>query len=560
MSESTCHRKYYLQNPNAVDLEETETRSYMYDKADRLKSEIRPINGVDIKTTYTYRPDGNLGTESREDGFEREYVYADGRLKAYHNGNEGNEVTFTYDNFGNCTGYSGVVPTVMMAWKRGNLLAKYKRFEADIVIKAKYGYNSRGQRYKKRVNGVETTYYYDGEKLIAEKTGDRVIRYMYDAEGLLGMAVWYNTVEKSKDNMVYHFVKDGQGNVIGLMNYYDAEAWYSYDAWGNCKVLNPDGTVNTKAEFIGNINPIRWKSQYYDAESRMYYIGGRYYDPDIKRYVSPGEPEEAMANAGTVYGINPYLLCLTNPVNMVYNGYTIETDGELSYEPEELSNWSYFWKVTWNKFWNSKFGKAVAIGLFVLTALIGGIGYALSALAGVIAILCTGGIIAGIRSRSQGNSFWDGFVNHISENWSQELAIGMAVALVTFGVSRAVQAIKGAVVNKRLANMAIAMRDAKVRELRYILDRKELKNIAAVVGGYNKKTRQIVVGVKEFNGLPYCAEALVVEQLGGMQFIDDIVMTPAIRPYNLSVVPVCKYCQSIYTIKNFLPKTPFKPI
>lgn len=119
--------------------------------------------------------------------------------------------------------------------------------------------------------------------------------------------MWYDSLEKSKDNMVYHFVKDGQGNVIGLMNYYDAEAWYSYDAWGNCKVLNPDGTVNTKEEFIGNINPIRWKSQYYDAESRMYYIGGRYYDPDIKRYVSPGEPEETMANAGTVYGINPYI-------------------------------------------------------------------------------------------------------------------------------------------------------------------------------------------------------------------------------------------------------------
>ena len=49
---------------------------------------------------------------------------------------------------------------------------------------------------------------------------------------------------------------------------------------------------------MGTLNPIRWKSQYYDAESRMYYIGGRYYDPDIKRYVSPGEPEEAMANAG----------------------------------------------------------------------------------------------------------------------------------------------------------------------------------------------------------------------------------------------------------------------
>ena len=316
---------------------------------------------------------------------------------------------------------------------------------------------------------------------------------------------------------------------------------------------------------MGTLNPIRWKSQYYDAESRMYYIGGRYYDPDIKRYVSPGEPEEAMANAGTVYGINPYLLCLTNPVNMVYNGYTIETDGELSYEPDELSEWKYFWKVTWNKFWNSKIGKGLAIGLFVAATVLAIVYPPFApiygqALLGVGLSLGVGGLVAGLRSRSQGNGFWDGFVNHISENWSQELAIGMAVALVTFGVSRAVQAIKGAVVNKRLANMAIAMRDAKVRELRYILDRKKLKNIAAVVGGYNKKTRQIVVGVKEFNGLPYCAEALVVEQLGGMQFIDDIVMTPAIRPYNLSVVPVCEYCQSNYTVKNFLPKTPFKPI
>ena len=282
--------------------------------------------------------------------------------------------------------------------------------------------------------------------------------------------MWYDSLEKSKDNMVYHFVKDGQGNVIGLMNYYDAEAWYSYDAWGNCKVLNPDGTVNTKEEFIGNINPIRWKSQYYDAESRMYYIGGRYYDPDIKRYVSPGEPEEAMANAGTVYGINPYLLCLTNPVNMVYNGYTIETDGELSYEPDELSNWSYFWKVTWNKFWNSKIGKGLAIGLFVAATVLAIVYPPFAAiygqaLLGVGLSLGVGGLIAGIRSRSQGNSFWDGFVNHISENWSQELAIGMAVALVTFGVSRAVQAMKQVGPHCFIAGTLVACRKADGEEI-----------------------------------------------------------------------------------------------
>lgn len=79
-----------------------------------------------------------------------------------------------------------------------------------------------------------------------------------------------------------------------------------------------------------------------------------------------------------------------------------------------------------------------------------------------------------------------------------------------------------------------------------------------VVGGYNKATGQIAVGVKYFDRLPYCAEALVVDQLGGMAQINNIVMTTAIRPYNLAVVSVCEYCQSIYSISNFMIGTIFR--
>ena len=32
---------------------------------------------------------------------------------------------------------------------------------------------------------------------------------------------------------------------------------YTYDAWGNHKVLNASGVENTSVYFIGNINPIR---------------------------------------------------------------------------------------------------------------------------------------------------------------------------------------------------------------------------------------------------------------------------------------------------------------
>lgn len=131
---------------------------------------------------------------------------------------------------------------------------------------------------------------------------------------------------------------------------------------------------------------------------------------------------------------------------------------------------------------------------------------------------------------------------------------------MTFGVSQAVAAIKVAKANKALANAAEAARDAKVAELRKTLSHKNLRDVATVVGGYNKATGKIAVGVKHFDGLPYCAEALVVEQLGGMQSIDDIVMTAAIRPSNLNVIPVCKYCQSIYSVKNFLPGTLFEPL
>lgn len=81
---------------------------------------------------------------------------------------------------------------------------------------------------------------------------------------------------------------------------------------------------------------------------------------------------------------------------------------------------------------------------------------------------------------------------------------------------------------------------------------------ATVIGGYNKVTSKIAVDVKYFDRLSYCAETLVVEQLGGIGQIHNIVMTAAIRPYNLAIVSVCEYCQSIYSISNFMIDTTFR--
>ena len=52
----------------------------------------------------------------------------------------------------------------------------------------------------------------------------------------------------------------------------------AYGAWGNYSVHGADGKKTTDPTFIGRINPLRYRSYYYDRETRLYYLQSRYYD------------------------------------------------------------------------------------------------------------------------------------------------------------------------------------------------------------------------------------------------------------------------------------------
>ena len=84
---------------------------------------------------------------------------------------------------------------------------------------------------------------------------------------------------------------------------------YTYDAWGN--VLSVSGD-------IANLNPIRYRGYYYDSETRLYYLGSRYYDPQVKRFINA----DAYASTGQGFiGYNAFAYCLNNPVALIdYNG------------------------------------------------------------------------------------------------------------------------------------------------------------------------------------------------------------------------------------------------
>lgn len=94
------------------------------------------------------------------------------------------------------------------------------------------------------------------------------IEYFYD-ENSSPIAFAYN-------GEVYYYKKDLLGNVIEILDITGTTVVkYVYDAWGNHKVLNPDGTENTSTLFIGNINPIRYRSYYFDTEIGLYFLQTR---------------------------------------------------------------------------------------------------------------------------------------------------------------------------------------------------------------------------------------------------------------------------------------------
>lgn len=160
---------------------------------------------------------------------------------------------------------------------------------------------------------------------------------------------------------------------------------YTYHAWENNKVYNPDGTENTLSTFIGNINPIRYRGYYYDTETKLYYLKSRYYDPEIGRFINADGIENI--DADTLNGLNLYAYCGNNPVML-----------------SDSSGCSPFW----DNFWKVLGGVALIGVLVVGTIFTGG---ALSVvLAGAAIGAISGAIGATVSTAISGD--WANFGNN----------------------------------------------------------------------------------------------------------------------------------------------------
>ena len=158
-------------------------------------------------------------------------------------------------------------------------------------------------RSSKTVNGVTTTFSYNGSLLMAQVQGSGTSQvkqlFSYDANGDV-VSVNYNGTE-------YFYLRNGQNDVVGLMDGSgNRVVEYTYDAWG--KLISTTGTLATS---LGADNPFRYRGYYYDTETGLYYLMTRYYDPEVCRFISA---DVYMTTGQGVLGGNMWAYCLNNPI------------------------------------------------------------------------------------------------------------------------------------------------------------------------------------------------------------------------------------------------------
>ncbi|MCL2630696.1 MAG: DUF6531 domain-containing protein, partial [Firmicutes bacterium] len=315
-------RRRNLDNLNTTETLRTE--EYEYDDSLRLIKEVH-FNGTQEalgrRCEYEYGESGKITAITR--GTIKTVLSYDGFGRLTNN----NRV---YDTYGNPTR----IGTETLEYVRGILLSKHGN--------TSYSYDYRGIRTQKVTtsNGgtasTTTNYYLDETKIIGEDRGNQSIRYIYDATGIQGMRI---------NSIHYRFIKDLDGSIIAVAHS-DGRVInrYIYSAYG--EILQSEGQLYC---------PFRWKGQYYDTETGLYYIGGRYYDPKIGQFITPCHPEEL--DPFEERGLDRYSLTTAEPSNFTIFPFHDMTTGEeyisnnllpvQNMTPQERARRESGWRLFW---------------------------------------------------------------------------------------------------------------------------------------------------------------------------------------------------------------------
>lgn len=289
---------------------------------------------------YTYDDFGNILSITEDNALKTTYTYdLRGQLVQEENHNLGKRVGYTYDLHGNILSrtftdlenssmvntvsyqydtiwkdklshYNGQVITydangnpltyrdgMNFEWAKGRELMSMTKNN----VRTDYYYDSKGIRMEKKTGNASTYFYLNGKTIVGQICGTDRFDFLYDeSKNLIGFL--YN-------GQKYFYLQNKQNDIVAIVdNSGSPVVNYTYDSWG--KTITISGSMK---DTLGVKNPFRYRGYYYDAESGLYYLLSRYYDPETGRFINP---DVIMGvNDKDPMSYNLYVYCNNDPIN-----------------------------------------------------------------------------------------------------------------------------------------------------------------------------------------------------------------------------------------------------
>lgn len=285
--------------------------AYTYDGLGRLTGESESVAGSTLQSyAYTYDDYNNRATltATGTEAYATAYAYdANNRLltvvktnsdcvdtTTYYYDLNGNQVAEVTERVAEATGSESIALTEGVAGSRQSRYNGFNQLVETSVdgTEVAYTYFPSGLRASKTVDAVTTEFVLDGDSAVLELVSDSVT-----ALYVRGINLVYGVIGSDESYYLYN----GHGDVVQLTDSTGSVTReYNYDSFGV-----ELGAVQ------GDTNPFRYCGEYYDLETKTYYLRARNYDPTTGRFLS----EDTNAGKATdPLSLNLYAYCWNNPV------------------------------------------------------------------------------------------------------------------------------------------------------------------------------------------------------------------------------------------------------
>ena len=343
----------------------TNVKSYIYNARYELLEAEEVYQGppsYTVHSSYTYDPVGNRLslTTDRNTGSGRRsplqttvygYDAADRMLLA-------NGITFTYDANGNrltkttpgAPPAQGRLETYLYDDQNRLITYTRKRLQSGQIEQRVYSvYDGLGRRVNKGLQNASgaikwTRYALDGLSYdqLAEypQTGQPRVTELY--RGLDNMLVSMDETQGNQTGTQYWFAQDGLESVSAITKQNGQSSYeFFYDPYG--QLIDENGHWEDSSSWTNPHNHYLLSGKEWDEESRMYYFGARFYDPEVGVWLTPDpyrgearvpitlhpyfrlghQPPNQIDNANEPMSLHHYLYAQNNPTNLIdIQGYS----------------------------------------------------------------------------------------------------------------------------------------------------------------------------------------------------------------------------------------------